>query len=117
MLRRIVGARLGQHPAAEDLVQETLARVLAARDRIDPKTVYDFVTTNDIVGGNSGSPVINAQGEVIGAAFDGNIESLGGAFAYDGAVNRCVVVSTAAITEALGKVYGRSALVGELLGK
>lgn len=92
-------------------------KFLAAKDRIDPKTVYDFVTTNDIVGGNSGSPVIDARGEVIGAAFDGNIESLGGAFAYDGAVNRTVVVSAAAITEALDKVYDRKALVKELTGK
>ena len=91
-------------------------KFLAAKDRIDPKTVYDYVTTNDIVGGNSGSPVINAKGEVIGAAFDGNILSLGGSFAYDGTVNRCVVVSTAAITEALSKVYGRDTLVRELMG-
>ncbi len=91
-------------------------KFLAAKDRIDPTKVYDFVTTNDIVGGNSGSPVINAKGEVIGAAFDGNILSLGGSFAYDGSVNRCVVVSTGAITEALSKVYGREALVKELMG-
>ena len=91
-------------------------KFLAAKDRIDPNKVYDFVTTNDIVGGNSGSPVFNAKGEVIGAAFDGNILSLGGSFAYDGSVNRCVVVSTGAITEALDKVYDRKALVAELLG-
>ncbi|CAL4869321.1 Dipeptidyl-peptidase 7 (plasmid) [Asticcacaulis sp. MM231] len=91
------------------------AMFLAAKDRIDPNKVYDFVTTNDIVGGNSGSPVFNVRGEVIGAAFDGNSLSLGGAFAYDGSVNRCVVVSTGAITEALDKVYGRKALVAELL--
>ncbi|MFZ5669204.1 MAG: S46 family peptidase [Pseudomonadota bacterium] len=90
---------------------------LAAKDRLNPDTVFNFVTTNDIIGGNSGSPVINARGEVIGAAFDGNIHSLGGAYGYDGDVNRTVVVSTAAITEALGKVYGREALVKELLGK
>ena len=60
--------------------------------------------------------MINARGEVIGAAFDGNILSLGGSFAYDGSVNRCVVVSTAAITEALSQVYGRSNLVKELTG-
>ncbi len=94
---------------------EVAPKFLAAKDRIDPKTVYDYVTTNDIVGGNSGSPVFNAKGEVIGAAFDGNIQSLGGAFAYDGTVNRSVVVSTSAITEALDKVYGRKALVSELL--
>ena len=89
-------------------------RFLAARDRINPNTVYDFVSTNDIIGGNSGSPVINAKGEVIGAAFDGNIHSLGGAFGYDGNLNRTVTVSTAAITEALRVVYGQPALLREL---
>ena len=93
------------------------ARWLAAKDRLNPDTVFDFVTTNDIIGGNSGSPVVNAKGEVIGAAFDGNIHSIAGAYGFDGTINRTVVVSTAAITEALLKVYGRDALVKELLGK
>jgi hypothetical protein len=92
-------------------------RWLAAQGKLDPAVVYNFVTTNDIIGGNSGSPVINARGEVIGAAFDGNIHSIAGAYGYDAAANRTVVVSTAAITEALLKVYGRDALVKELLGK
>ena len=61
--------------------------------------------------------MINARGEVIGAAFDGNIHSIAGAYGYDGTANRTVVVSTAAITEALLKVYGREALVKELVGK
>ena len=68
----------------------------AARDKVNPDTVYNFVTTNDIIGGNSGSPVVNAKGEVLGAAFDGNIHSLGGAFGYDGTLNRTVVVAAAA---------------------
>ncbi|HRD27769.1 MAG TPA: S46 family peptidase [Caulobacter sp.] len=92
-------------------------RWAAAKDRLNPDTVFDFVTTNDIIGGNSGSPVINARGEVIGAAFDGNIHSIAGAYGYDGTTNRTVVVSTAAITEALREVYGREALVKELLRK
>jgi hypothetical protein len=92
-------------------------RWAAAKDRLNPDTVFDFVTTNDIIGGNSGSPVINARGEVIGAAFDGNIHSIAGAYGYDGSINRTVVVSTAAITEALRKVYGRDALMKELLGR
>ena len=87
---------------------------LAAEDRVNKDTVYDFVSTNDIIGGNSGSPVINAKGEVIGAAFDGNIHSLGGSFGYDGNLNRTVSVSTAAITEALRNVYNQPRLLEEL---
>lgn len=87
------------------------------KDKLSPKTVFNFVTTNDIIGGNSGSPVINTKGEVVGAAFDGNIESLGGDYWYDGSVNRTVVVTTAAIAEALKKVYGQDRLVKELTGK
>lgn len=89
-------------------------RFLAAQDRINKDVVYDFVSTNDIIGGNSGSPVINAKGEVIGAAFDGNIHSLGGSFGYDGELNRTVSVSTAAVTEALRNVYDQPRLLREL---
>ena len=87
---------------------------LASRDQIESRVVYNYVTTNDIIGGNSGSPVIDAEGQVIGAAFDGNIHSLGGSFGYDGSVNRTVVVSTAAVTEALRKVYDQPRLLREL---
>ncbi|WP_333807120.1 S46 family peptidase [Phenylobacterium sp.] len=89
-------------------------RWLAARDRMNLDAVFNFVTTNDIVGGNSGSPVISAKGEVLGAAFDGNIHSLGGDYGYDAILNRTVVVSTAGATEALRHVYGADALVREL---
>ncbi|RZJ32548.1 MAG: S46 family peptidase [Brevundimonas sp.] len=82
--------------------------------RVNKDTVYDFTSTNDIIGGNSGSPVINANGEVIGAAFDGNIHSLGGSFGYDGELNRTVSVSTAAITEALRNIYPSPRLLQEL---
>jgi len=78
------------------------------------KTPYDFVTTNDIIGGNSGSPVIDRQGRVIGAAFDGNINSLGGNYGYDGTINRTVVVSTDAVQEALENIYPAPNLVAEL---
>ncbi len=61
--------------------------------------------------------MIDAQGHVIGAIFDGNIESLGGDFGFDDKVNRAVGVSTAAITEALEKIYGNQALVADLKAK
>ncbi len=86
----------------------------AAKDKIAPDTVYNFVTTNDIIGGNSGSPVIDRDGNVIGAAFDGNIHSLGGNFGYDGELNRTVVVSTAAVQEGLTKIAPAPRLVAEL---
>ncbi|HEY5105211.1 MAG TPA: S46 family peptidase [Caulobacteraceae bacterium] len=89
-------------------------RWLAARARLDPATVLDFSTTNDITGGNSGSPVVDAKGDVEGAIFDGNLASIAGDFAYNGVLGRSVAVSTAAITEALTKVYGRAGLVKEL---
>ena len=89
-------------------------RWAAAKDKLNPDTVFDISTTNDIIGGNSGSPLINAKGEVIGAVFDGNIHSLGGDYGYDGTLNRSVAVSTAAVTEALRKVYGAQALADEL---
>jgi V8-like Glu-specific endopeptidase len=93
------------------------ARYMVGRDKLELATPLDFVTTNDVVGGNSGSPVINRRGEIVGLVFDGNIESLIGDFVYDGASNRTVAVHTAAMTEALGKLYNAPALVKELLGE
>ena len=90
---------------------------VANKAKIDRNATYDFVTTNDIIGGNSGSPVIDRQGRVIGAAFDGNIHSLGGNYGYDGTVNRTVVVSTAVVQEALESIYPAPHLVAELRGK
>jgi hypothetical protein len=89
-------------------------RWLRLKDQLDLETPFNIASSNDIIGGNSGSPLINARGEVVGAVFDGNIQSLGGAFGYDGSVNRAVSVSTAAITESLRKVYGQTALLNEL---
>jgi hypothetical protein len=91
-------------------------RWVAAKDKLTPTTIFNISTTNDIIGGNSGSPLINAKGEVIGAIFDGNIHSLGGDYGYDPMLNRAVAVSTAAISEALRKVYGQDALAQELAG-
>ena len=86
----------------------------ANQTKIDKNTTYDFVTTNNIIGGNSGSPVIDRAGTVIGAAFDGNIHSLGGNYGYDGTRNRTVAVSAAAVQEALETIYPAPALVEEL---
>jgi len=88
-----------------------------AQSKVDPGTVFDFVSDNDIIGGNSGSPAIDAQANVLGAIFDGDIESLGGDFGFDDRVNRAVSVSTAAITEALKNVYGNQSLVAELTAR
>jgi hypothetical protein len=83
---------------------------------LDLATPFDFVTTNDIVGGNSGSPVVNRQGEVVGLVFDGNIQSLPGYFIYDGEVNRTVAVDARAIIAALRQVYGAAPLADEMQG-
>lgn len=88
---------------------------IRAKDKLNLSTPFDFVTTNDIIGGNSGSAVINAKGEAVGLIFDGNIHSLGGAFWYDERLNRAVAVDSAALIEALRKVYGDDALANELV--
>ena len=96
---------------------ELAPRWQTAQNKIHPDTVLDFVTDNDVVGGNSGSPAVNAQSEVVGAVFDGNIESLGGDFGFDDRVNRTVIVSTAAISEAVRNIYGDQTLAAELEGR
>lgn len=89
---------------------------LDARERLDPATPFNYVTTNDIVGGNSGSPLIDAQGRLVGLAFDGNIHSIAGSYWYDARLNRAVAVHPAIIMTALRDVYGMSALVQEMTG-
>ncbi len=89
---------------------------IKAKARLDLATPFDFVTTNDIIGGNSGSPLINRKGEVAGLIFDGNIHSLGGDYGYDPALNRAVAVDSAALLEAMDKVYGAGRIVKELTG-
>lgn len=87
---------------------------LSARDKLDPDTRYNFSSTTDIIGGNSGSPVINARGELVGLAFDGNIHSIAGDFWFDEKVNRTVSVHVAAMLEALEEIYGADRVLGEL---
>jgi len=85
-----------------------------AKPRLNLETPFNMVTTNDIIGGNSGSPVLNAQGEVIGLVFDGNIQSLGGDYSFNAHANRTVAVQAMGIVEALDKVYGAKRLLVEL---
>jgi hypothetical protein len=92
-------------------------RWAAQRDMLNPNTPFDFVSTCDIIGGNSGSPVVNRAGEVVGLIFDGNIQSLVLDIAYDDAQARAVSVDSRAMVEALRKVYDAGALADEITGR
>jgi S1-C subfamily serine protease len=85
-----------------------------AEKSMDPETPFNFSSTNDIIGGNSGSPVIDRKAEVVGLVFDGNIHSLGGAFGYDERQNRAVSVHSQIMLEALEKVYKADRIVQEI---
>jgi hypothetical protein len=85
-----------------------------AKDKLDMTVPFNLVSTNDIIGGNSGSPLINTKGEVIGTVFDGNIYSLSNNFVYTAEQSRCVSVHTAVIVECLKKIYGAQRIVDEL---
>ena len=87
-----------------------------AKSVINLKTPYDTVSTPDIIGGNSGSPVINKAGEVVGIIFDGNIESLAWNFEYSDTVARAVEVDSRSITETLRNIYHADTVLNELLG-
>jgi hypothetical protein len=78
------------------------------------ETPMDFVSTNDIIGGNSGSPVINEKAQIVGLAFDGNIQSLPGNFIFTTSENRCVAVHSAGMLEAIKDMYKATRLSDEL---
>jgi hypothetical protein len=82
--------------------------------KLDLSTPFNFSTTNDIIGGNSGSPVIDREARIVGLVFDGNIHSLGGDYAYDGKDNRAVSVHSAALLETLGNIYNATRIVDEI---
>ncbi len=85
-----------------------------AREDLNPDRPFNFVATTDITGGNSGSPIVAADGALVGLAFDGNIHSIAGDYWFDQSMNRTVGVNTAIILEALSTVYGADHLVKEL---
>lgn len=85
-------------------------------NKLELSTPFNFVTTNDIPGGDSGSPVVNRNGDVVGLIFGVNIQSLVGDFVYDSYQNHAVAVHTGAMTEALKKLDGAQKRVDELMG-
>ncbi|HEY0003229.1 MAG TPA: S46 family peptidase [Pyrinomonadaceae bacterium] len=89
-------------------------RWMQRKSALNLKTPFNFVSTNDIIGGNSGSPTINKNAELVGLIFDGNMQSLVGNFIYDESVNRAISVDSRGMLEILRNVYGANEIVAEL---
>ena len=87
---------------------------MQAKDRLDMQTPFCMSTTNDIIGGNSGSPLVDAGGRIVGLMFDGNIHSISGDYWFDATNNRAVALHPAIIHEALSQVYGATDLLAEM---
>ena len=96
---------------------ELTPAVLSRKGKVKLATPLNFVATCDSIGGNSGSPVVNRKGELMGVLFDGNIQSLPARFVYTETLNRSVMVHAAGILEALSNIYDAKPLVDEILGK
>ena len=90
-------------------------RWTSKRAAVKPRTPFNFVSTNDITGGNSGSPTINKNRELVGLIFDGNIQSLVGTFDFDESVNRSISVDVRGMLEILRKVFGANEVADELI--
>src|SRR4026207_357075 len=110
---------LGGLYARADQFKHQFPYVLPARweqkkSALNLNTPFNFVSTNDIIGGNSGSPTINQNGELVGLIFDGNIQSLVGDFMYDGSVNRAISVDSRGMLEVLKKVFNANESAAEL---
>ncbi len=105
-------ARSAAHEGREPFDLPT--RWVTKRGALALAVPFNFVSTHDIIGGNSGSPVVNCAGEFVGIIFDGNLQGLILAFAYDEVEARAVSVDSRGILEALRQVYGAEALVAEL---
>jgi hypothetical protein len=94
-------------------------RYAKGRSLLDLSTPFNFVYTADTIGGNSGSPIVNRAGEVVGVNFDSNIQKLPNRYMYidDNEGSRAIGVHSAAIIEALRKLYGAGSLASEILGR
>lgn len=90
-------------------------RWMEKKAAVDLKTPFNFVSTNDITGGNSGSPAINKNRELVGLIFDGNIQSLVGNFDYDESVNRSISVDVRTMMEVLRKIFNANEVADELM--
>lgn len=107
----------GWGPEAEGGAWALPPRWRLRRPRLDPSTPFNFISSNDIIGGNSGSPVLDRQGDLVGLVFDGNLGEIPGRFYYDSQVNRAVSLDARAILAAMTLVYDAPDLVAELLAQ
>ncbi len=107
----------GMGPTFMDGAWKLSPRWVEAWKQLDLTTPYNFAYSADTIGGNSGSPVVNPKGEVVGLNFDGNQEKLGNRYLYDPRTMRAVAVDTRALLHVLDKVFGAPHLVKELQGR